>query len=109
MTDQRAPSKGGTVTAAVKPALHRYAPAVRQPWHRHDYGVVCLVMDGQVRESLARSREWVVQPFQVGIKPPGLRHAEEFGSEGAVAIRVVYEAAQLDALGRFAEPLLQWR
>jgi AraC family transcriptional regulator len=96
-------------SAGGRPALHRYAPALRQSWHRHDQGIVCVVIDGLARERLTGSREWTVRPFQVGIKPPGLSHAEEFGTTGLAAFRIVYDAALLDALGHAAEPLLGWR
>jgi AraC family transcriptional regulator len=59
--------------------LRAYPEGYAQPMHAHDEGVVNIVLSGSVSESTHRT-ETRTGPLCLYIRPPGLMHANRYGS-----------------------------
>lgn len=89
--------------------ISRYSAGLTQGWHRHDEAVVTLVLDGHVREHVRGHGAYVAGPMEVGVKPPHLPHADAFGPRPVRALRLAYDASELDRLESLAAGLREWR
>lgn len=81
------------LTRAAGPFVLReidYDAGIRMPPHHHDLPSVTLVLAGRIRESVG-SREDHATPLSVVVKPPGVRHADEFGPRGARTLQIAWQ------------------
>ncbi len=62
-------------------------PHRRLPWHVHTHASVCFVLAGQYTERVG-AREWECPRHSLVLKPPGERHADEFGSRGGTCLLI---------------------
>lgn len=83
------------VLGGITVRASRYAPGAVQRPHEHDTGAVTLVYRGRLAERVG-DREEQAEPLSVVVKPPGVRHANRFGPEGAWVLQVLFEPALLD-------------
>ncbi len=64
---------------------------------RHEHSCACLhfVLEGEYRESSAKT--WLCAgPGSVVTKPPGLTHSNRFGTSGARTLRIAFDPSSLD-------------
>ncbi len=84
--------------------LRRYPAHERQSTHAHDAAQVTILLRGGVRE-VVEGREEFGTPLCVAVKPPGVRHSDEFGPSGARTLQIAFSAplarAWEDSLGRW--------
>lgn len=67
-----------------------YLAGTRMSPHRHDQPSVTLVLAGRIRESVG-SHEDHATALSVVVKPPGVRHADEFGPRGARTLQIAWQ------------------
>src|SRR6188768_2271154 len=84
--------------AGIQVRAARYAPGTIQRPHEHRSGTMTLVYRGAVVERVA-DREERAGALSVVVKPPGIRHANRFGPEGASTLQIEFEPALLDEWG----------
>jgi AraC family transcriptional regulator len=65
-----------------------YTPQASQQPHAHDLPVVSLVLCGMVAESVGRSEASAGSGW-LCVKPPGVRHSDSYGADGAVILSAV--------------------
>jgi AraC family transcriptional regulator len=87
--------------------LSFYRPECGQPEHAHDVPVVSLVLSGLVGETVG-SRETIARSGWVSLKPPGVRHSDGYGRDGALILAVVVRDPALWRAA-VARPEWQWR
>jgi AraC family transcriptional regulator len=85
-----------------------YVPDYRQPAHAHEEASVTLVLSGIVREQ-ACSREEHGSALSVVVKPPGVRHTNEWGPNPTLTLQVAFAADVLSDVAATAPALEQWR
>ncbi len=78
-----------------------YSPGGVQPLHSHDFGQVSFVLSGHLVEHLA-GRECRAEAGDVGIKPAGAPHFDQWGPNGALVFSLLIEERQTDFHGVFA-------
>jgi AraC family transcriptional regulator len=78
-------------------AGHYAARAVQHP-HEHAEGTMTLVFRGELLERVG-DREERAGALSVVVKPPGVRHANRFGPDGASTLQVAFEPHVLSAWG----------
>lgn len=83
------------VLGGITVRASRYAPGAVQRPHEHDTGAVTLVYRGRLAERVG-DREEHAEPLSVVVKPPGVRHANRFGPEGAWVLQVLFEPTLLE-------------
>ncbi len=76
-------------------SVHYEAGAVQRP-HEHRSGAVTLVYRGSLIEQVGQHEERA-EPLSVVVKPPGVRHANRFGPEGASTLQILFEPETLGA------------
>lgn len=84
-----------------------YPPGFRQEPHHHEHFGVTVVLSGRIRESTGRADE-IGSPLSVVVKPAGLRHSNEIGSEGARTLQVAF-GPEIVASQDAGVPLHRWR
>jgi AraC family transcriptional regulator len=67
-----------------------YLPGAIQREHQHYAGSLTLVLRGELVEQ-ARHREETARPLSVVVKPPGTRHANRFGPQGACLLQLQFD------------------
>jgi AraC family transcriptional regulator len=99
MTTERACEADRTLSVGgIHVRSMRYSPGAVQRPHEHASGAVTLVYRGGLVERVGDQEERA-GPLSVVVKPPGVRHANRFGPEGASALQIAFEPATLDAWG----------
>jgi AraC family transcriptional regulator len=89
------PRQGG-----VRASLAYYAAGGAQPLHAHDFGQISFLLSGNIFEQLA-GRECRPEVGDVGIKPPGAPHLDEWGPNGALVFSLLIDERQSDCQGAF--------
>jgi len=84
-----------------------YEPGYRQAPHQHEAASVTIVLRGMIRET-AVSVEETGSALSVAVKPPGVRHADQVGPDGAHTLQVVFEPSRVEAGDGAALPR-DWR
>ena len=84
-----------------------YPPECAQAPHSHDVPVVSLVVAGMVSESVG-TRETVARPGWLSVKPPGVRHSDGYGRDGAIILSAPVRDPRLWNAG-VASPEWRWR
>ena len=79
---------GFVITELTQPA-HR-----RLPWHVHTNASICYVRAGCYTERVG-AREWECPRHSLVLKPPGERHADQFGSRGGTCLLIEVSPARL--------------
>ncbi|HEY7567149.1 MAG TPA: AraC family transcriptional regulator [Gemmatimonadaceae bacterium] len=74
-----------------------YLPGTRHRAHQHDELHLSLVLSGCVAETVGCDTEWA-HPLSVVAKDAGVRHANDFGPDGARMARLTLEAGTIAAL-----------
>jgi AraC-like DNA-binding protein len=85
-----------------------YSPGERHVRHCHDYTSVSVVLAGSLIEQVGRT-EVFAGPLSVVVKPAGTEHADVFGPEGAVLIRLHVPSGWLTTLEDGSEVAGPWR
>lgn len=75
------------VTDDYHVAFADYAGGLRQGWHTHARAILTLNLGGAKREGTERG-DRLVEAWQVGVKPPEIRHTDHFGPTGVRAVRI---------------------
>ena len=88
----------------VKASLVHYAAGLKQEAHVHETAQVSVLLAGSLRE-VVEAREAVTLKRSSGVKPAGIRHAAEFGPDGALMLSIEMP----DTLTLGARPPCEWR
>ncbi len=89
-------------------AADAYTAGERHPMHEHDCLHLSIVLRGTVAETVGSVTEYA-GPLSVVAKDPGVRHADDFGSRGAVLARLSLAGGTVgDAIGEPARAVA-WR
>jgi AraC family transcriptional regulator len=67
-----------------------YPPRTIQPVHEHEAGALTLVVRGGLVEESGR-REESAEPLSLVVKPPGTRHSNRFGPDGAHLLQILFD------------------
>lgn len=78
--------------------LSFYPPGLRQPVHSHERAHISIIVAGAIRERSA-GRDEIGFASALTLRPPEIRHAVEFGPQGALVLAVHVE----DDLARAAK------
>jgi AraC family transcriptional regulator len=93
-------------TSAFEARLVHYAPGLRQADHEHERAQISFLLLGEAREIVGR-KEAEVMTQACGIKPAGIRHAAEFGSNGALMLAFDFAEGAAPPPFDWSEPC-QW-
>src|SRR5687768_12414770 len=77
-------------SAGLKCHLGFYREGSKQPLHSHPTPTVSLLLSGSVHEVVSRS-EVSASASSISIKPPGVRHRDVYGRNGAVILSVAID------------------
>jgi AraC family transcriptional regulator len=88
-------------------SIVEYQRALCQNWHAHDQPILTLMLAGHVEEAISRETRGVV-PLDVGFKPAGIRHADQFGAHGVRELRIALEPVLLAAVEQAGRRSLEW-
>jgi AraC family transcriptional regulator len=88
--------------------VNGYAPGLRYRPHTHDELQISVVLRGGVRESVA-GEDAYGEALSVVVKDPGLSHANEFSTSGALLARLSMDGTPLSELVERADRAHAWR
>ena len=88
----------------VRACLVHYPARLRQDAHVHERAQASILLAGSLRE-IVETREAVALRRSSGVKPAGIRHAAEFGPDGALMLSI--EMSDDVTLG--TRPPCEWR
>lgn len=71
----------------------------KQNWHSHDEFVLAMTLKGIVREEV-RESDKVIEPFEIGVKSPDVRHTDHFCPKGVRVIRLTISSEIVSELKR---------
>ena len=72
-------------------------PHRRLPWHEHRDASICFVVAGSYAERM-RGQDRECAPHAMIFKPPGERHADQFGREGGTCLLIEIGPERLETL-----------
>jgi AraC family transcriptional regulator len=75
-------------------SLSLYPPGFRQGEHSHEQPSLALIVGGSLLEQ-ARTTEVLAKRGWVGVKPDGVRHANQYGPEGAIVLSMDIHSPRL--------------
>jgi hypothetical protein len=78
---------GQIKTEKFSAVFSEYQADHKQTWHSHDEFVLAMTLKGNVREEV-KTNDKLIEPFEVGVKSPEVRHRDYFCPKGVRVIRI---------------------
>ena len=95
-------------TRTLRLASSPYSPGTRHPLHAHNELQISLVLRGHVHERVGNRVE-DAGALSVVVKDPGVMHADDFGSCGAVTARLSVDGSAFADLVEHPTRAVEWR
>src|SRR5689334_8325159 len=95
-------------SSTVRLVASPYAAGTHHALHSHDHLQITLVLRGHLRERVGNTVEEAAA-LSVVVKDPGVMHADDFGSRGALTARLAIDNSVFGDLVEHPSRAHEWR